>query len=53
MFKMVRPRLGPSTIQMTADTDGHFFPSGADGGELAEAERPPLGIEHGSFDHQL
>jgi integrase len=42
-LKLVQHRLGHSTIQMTADTYGHLFPSGDDGAELAEAERVLLG----------
>ena len=43
-LKVVQHRLGHSTIQMTADTYGHLFPSGDDGAELAEAERALLGV---------
>jgi integrase len=39
----VQNRPGHSTIQMTADTYGHLFPSGDDGAELAAAERALLG----------
>jgi integrase len=42
-LKVVQNRLGHSTIQMTADTYGHLFPSGDDGTELAHAERALLG----------
>jgi integrase len=42
-LKVVQHRLGHSTIQMTADTYGHLFPSGDDGAELAQAERALLG----------
>jgi integrase len=42
-LKMVQHRLGHSSIQMTADTYGHLFPSGDDGAELAAAERVLLG----------
>jgi integrase len=42
-LKVVQHRLGHSTIQMTADTYGHLFPSGDDGAELASAERVLLG----------
>jgi integrase len=42
-LKVVQHRLGHSTIQMTADTYGHLFPSGDDGAELAAAERALLG----------
>ena len=38
-MKTVQARLGHSSIVMTADTYGHLFPRGDDGGELAEAER--------------
>jgi len=38
-LKTVQHRLGHSSIQMTADTYGHLFPSGDDGKELAAAER--------------
>ena len=36
---MVQARLGHASIQMTADTYGHLFPRGDDGGELAAAEK--------------
>jgi len=42
-LKVVQNRPGHSTIQMTADTYGHLFPSGDDGAELAAAERALLG----------
>lgn len=42
-LKIVQHRLGHSSIQMTADTYGHLFPSGDDGAELAAAERALLG----------
>jgi integrase len=38
-LKVVQARLGHASIQMTADTYGHLFPRGDDGGELAAAER--------------
>jgi integrase len=38
-MKTVQARLGHSSIVMTADTYGHLFPRGDDGGELAEAEK--------------
>jgi len=38
-IKIVQHRLGHASIQMTADTYGHLFPSGDDGAELAAAER--------------
>jgi integrase len=37
-LKVVQTRLGHSTIQMTADTYDHLFPTGDDGAELAKAE---------------
>jgi integrase len=42
-LKVVQHRLGHSTIQMTADTYGHLFPSGDDGAELAAAQKALLG----------
>src|SRR5262245_29090205 len=42
-LKVVQHRLGHSSIQMTADTYGHLFPSGDDGAELAAAEKALLG----------
>jgi integrase len=42
-LKLVQHRLGHSSIQMTADTYGHLFPSGDDGAELAAAEKALLG----------
>jgi integrase len=42
-LKIVQSRMGHSSIQMTADTYGHLFPRGDDGGELAAAERELLG----------
>jgi hypothetical protein len=42
-LKVVQARLGHASIQMTADTYGHLFPRGDDGGELAAAERAFLG----------
>ena len=42
-LKVVQARLGHASIQMTADTYGHLFPSGDDGAELAAAERAFLG----------
>jgi integrase len=42
-LKMVQHSLGHSSIQMTADTYGHLFPSGDDGAELAAAEKALLG----------
>jgi integrase len=41
-LKVVQARLGHASIMMTADTYGHLFPSGDDGGELAAAERSLL-----------
>jgi integrase len=38
-IKIVQHRLGHASIQMTADTYGHLFPSGDDGAELAAAEK--------------
>ena len=38
-IKTVQARLGHASILMTSDRYGHLFPSGDDGGELAEAER--------------
>ena len=38
-IKMVRERMGHSTLAMTADRYGHLFPSGDDGAELAKAEK--------------
>jgi integrase len=38
-LKVVQARLGHASIQMTADTYGHLFPRGDDGGELAAAEK--------------
>ena len=38
-LKVVQARLGHASIQMTADTYGHLFPSGDDGAEMAAAER--------------
>ena len=38
-LKNVQTRLGHASIQMTADTYGHLFPSGDDGSELEAAER--------------
>jgi integrase len=38
-LKVVQARLGHASIQMTADTYGHLFPSGDDGAELAAAEK--------------
>jgi integrase len=38
-IKTVQQRLGHSTILMTSDVYGHFFPRNDDGSELAEAER--------------
>jgi integrase len=42
-LKMVQARLGHASIQMTADTYGHLFPSSDDGAELAAAERAFFG----------
>jgi integrase len=42
-LKVVQDRLGHSSIQMTADTYGHLFPSGDDGAELAAGEQALLG----------
>jgi integrase len=42
-IKTVQHRLGPASIQMTADTYGHLFPSGDDGAELAAAQHALLG----------
>jgi integrase len=42
-LKLVQARLGHATITMTADTYGHLFPRGDDGGELAAAELALLG----------
>ena len=42
-LKVVQARLGHASIQMTADTYGHLFPSGDDGAELAAAERAFFG----------
>jgi integrase len=42
-LKMVQARLGHASIQMTADTYGHLFPSSDDGSELAMAERAFFG----------
>jgi integrase len=36
-------RLGHASITMTADRDGHLFPRGDDGSELAAAETALLG----------
>jgi integrase len=41
-IKTVQHRLGHSSIQMTADTYGHLFPSGDDGAELAAAQHALL-----------
>jgi integrase len=42
-IKTVQHRLGHASIQMTADTYGHLFPSGDDGAELAAAQHALLG----------
>ena len=42
-LKLVQARLGHASIQMTADTYGHLFPSSDDGAELAAAERAFFG----------
>ncbi len=42
-LKVVQTRLGHASIQMTADTYGHLFPTGDDGAELAAAEKALLG----------
>jgi len=44
-LKVVQARLGHASIQMTADTYGHLFPSGDDGAELAVAERALIGLK--------
>jgi integrase len=41
-LKLVSVRLGHASIQMTADTYGHLFPSGDDGSELAAVEKALL-----------
>jgi integrase len=38
-LKLVQARMGHASIQMTADTYGHLFPSADDGSELAAAEK--------------
>jgi integrase len=42
-LKVVQARLGHASIQMTADTYGHLFPSTDNGSELAAAEKAFLG----------
>jgi integrase len=42
-LKTVQVRLGHASIQMTADTYGHLFPSSDNGAELAAAEKVFLG----------
>lgn len=42
-LKLVQARLGHASIQMAADRDGHLFPRGDDGAELAAAEKAFLG----------
>jgi integrase len=38
-LKLVQARMGHASIQMTADTYGHLFPSADDGSELTAAEK--------------
>ena len=45
-LKVAQARLGHASIQMTADTYGHLFPSTDDGAELAAAERAFLTNVH-------
>lgn len=37
--KMVQERMGHASITITMDTNGHLFPRGDDGAELAAAEK--------------